>query len=210
MEYKKAILRPFLDWNKFLIGVLLSMFPILDIFVKGYGLECGKSAMNKKYKLPEWGLDNFVKGLINIIISIIYMLPVVVILLIFGGLTGIQAIIFQDFTNLMVGNMVVGIVLGVLLALIISYVLPMAMMSYVEKWKFKDAFNFKKIFRKSFNVKYLEVFLVFFGYIILISFVTLIFGLIPYVGSFISIGVVGFILTVTGNSLFGEVYKKVK
>ena len=66
MEYKKAILRPFLDWNKFLIGVLLSMFPILDIFVKGYGLECGKSAMNKKYKLPEWGLDNFVKGLIDL------------------------------------------------------------------------------------------------------------------------------------------------
>ncbi|MAG20077.1 hypothetical protein CL618_01450 [archaeon] len=210
MEYKKAILRPFQDWNKFLLGVLLSIFPILNIFVKGYGLECAKSTMNKKNKLPEWTLDNFVKGLMNMVISIIYMLPIAVVLLIFGGMTGMQAIIFQDFTDFMVGNMLVGIILGVLLALVILYILPMVMMSYVEKWKFKDAFDIKKIIRKSFNLKYLEVFLIFVGYIILISFVTLIFVMIPYVGNFISMGLVGFILTVTGNTLFGEVYKKVK
>jgi len=214
MEYKKAILRPFQDWNKFLIGFLLLVVPFLNlitgIFVRGYGLDCAKESMKGKNKLPKFEMNNFIKGLMSIIISIIYILPVAVVVLIFGGITGAQAIIYQDFTNLMIGNMIFGIVLAGLLFLLILYILPMALMSYVEKWNFKDAFNLKKVFRKSFNLNYLEVILVYVGYVILISFASLIFSIIPYVGSSIGIGISGYIFIVTGNSLFGEIYKKIK
>ena len=123
MEYKKAVKRPFTDLNKFLIGVLLLIVPFLNLigvlllivlflnlitglFVRGYSLECAKSSMKKSYKLPEWRLDNFVKGLIGLVIMVIYLLPIIVLGLIAAGglILGMLSINEpEELVNLLVG-----------------------------------------------------------------------------------------------------------
>ena len=217
MEYEKAVKRPFTDLNKFLIGVLLLIVPFLNLitglFVRGYSLECAKSSMKKKFGLPEWRLDNFVKGLIGVVIMIIYLLPVIILGLIFIG--GLILSIFsinepEELVNLLVGIDLTVLISVLLLFLFVLYIIPMAMMSYVEKWRFRDAFSCRKVFKKSFNLEYLKVvlFLLFYG--ILIGIGSFVVSLIPFVGIFVAMAISGFILGVTSNTLFGEVYRKVK
>jgi len=82
MNFSKALNKPFTDMKKLVIGILLSMFPIIRWFAKGYILECS-DVKNKKSsnKMPEWKniFDYFVKGFMATLISIIYMIPVILV-----------------------------------------------------------------------------------------------------------------------------------
>jgi hypothetical protein len=81
----KALKRPFSEVNKFLIGTLLGMIPIVNLIVIGYTLICTGFTKEKveRDSLPEWRNygDLFVKGLTSVIIGIILFLPTVLILL---------------------------------------------------------------------------------------------------------------------------------
>jgi len=105
VNYTEAIKRPFTDGKKFLIGVLLNILPIVNLLVVGYTLECAKSAMKKKYKLPEWENwgDYFVKGLLATIIGFIYMIPALMLLLI-GFITIAGSVIWQAFRDGSIDN----------------------------------------------------------------------------------------------------------
>ena len=52
VEYGKALKKPFEDWKKFLIGVLLNIIPIVNFIVSGYGILIAKSTMRKNHALP--------------------------------------------------------------------------------------------------------------------------------------------------------------
>lgn len=73
--------------TKILIGGLLSLVPILNVLtLYGYGLTTARNVMQKNPKpLPEW--DNFgdilMKGLYAFVISLVYAIPVIIVVFAF-------------------------------------------------------------------------------------------------------------------------------
>jgi hypothetical protein len=90
VDYDGALRKVFSDWKKFVIGVLLSMFPIIRWLAKGYMFENTGLGKHKKSKvLPEWKnwQDLFIKGFAGTVISFLYVMPAVLILIV-GGVVG--------------------------------------------------------------------------------------------------------------------------
>ena len=210
VDYIKAIKRPFSDITKLVIGILLHFIPIVNFINFGYGLECSKSAMEKKFKLPEykqfWRL--FVKGLVSILIGIIYFIPGLIFFLwgmVNVGIAILLGLSENDIEAIMTlvnaGSPL--LITGLFLFFVAGYILPIALMNYSIKYKFKDGFDFRKIFRKIFTGKYFLVWLV----TLIITWVLgMTIGLIPFVGYAIA----GFISIVIGYTLYGQVYKEIK
>src|SRR3989338_440193 len=156
-DYLRAIKRPFTDFNKLGIGVILLIIPIINIitsfFVRGYKLESARAVLNKKFTMPTWEKwgQLFLRGLLSWLIGIIYMIPGIILILISVGKV-LYNIIIQYGLNqgLSVGNsisdqliqnsllqnvsMIPVFILGVILALLAAYVTPIAIMRYVEKY----------------------------------------------------------------------------
>ena len=65
-----AVIRPFTDFKKLLIGILLNIIPVINFFALGYLLECGRTP---KKDLPEWKNfgDFFVEGFFAAVIALI-------------------------------------------------------------------------------------------------------------------------------------------
>ncbi|KHO45387.1 MAG: hypothetical protein QS98_C0011G0082 [archaeon GW2011_AR3] len=85
VDFAKAIKKPFTNWKAFIIGVLLSLIPIVKWFTKGYILESsGVGKVKASAKLQEWENwgEMFVKGLASTVITVIYMLPALIIAMI--------------------------------------------------------------------------------------------------------------------------------
>lgn len=85
VDLVKALKRPFSDINKFLIGTLLGIIPIVNFTVIGYTLVSTGFTEEKveRDSLPEWKNygDLFVKGLVSVVIGIILFLPAALIIL---------------------------------------------------------------------------------------------------------------------------------
>ncbi|MDD5254251.1 MAG: DUF4013 domain-containing protein [Candidatus Nanoarchaeia archaeon] len=211
VNYNESIKRPFTDLKNFLIGVVLSIIPIINIFVMGYELECAKSMLKKgkkDYKLPEWKDwgNLFVRGLLSIIISIIWAIPLFIALIVVIG-----NMLFPFMKSLMTGiidptivlpTLGIGILVISIIALLTAYIAPMAIVNYATDYKFGSGFEFNKIFKKAFTGKYLIVWIL----ALLLAFViTLILSIIPLIGSAIS----SFIAGVITYTLFGEVFSEI-
>ena len=73
--------------TKILLGGILGLVPILNFVVYGYQLEVVKNvAQGQELPLPEWGEDfggKFMKGLMVVIASFIYSLPLLVLWVIY-------------------------------------------------------------------------------------------------------------------------------
>ena len=206
VNYKEAFKRPFQDIKKLLIGTILYIIPIVNFLAIGYQLFCAKSAMKKDYKLPEWKNwgDLFVKGLLSLIISIIYAIPIIIISIFVIG-TAIFAYFGQgmDSITTLVATAGVGIIILLIIALLTAYITPMAIMAYVSNFNFGNAFNFGIVFKKAFTGKYLITWLLMLLYGII---GTAIFAFIPVVGGALA----GFIVGVTAFTAYGEVYAEIK
>jgi hypothetical protein len=88
MEFDKAIQKPISDWKTLLIGILLSIVPIVSWFAKGFALECSGLGKNKpSAKMPSWQGwgDLFIKGFIAWVITMIYMIPAILVVVIGAG-----------------------------------------------------------------------------------------------------------------------------
>ena len=230
LVYIKAIKRPFSDFKKFTIGVILLLVPLLNIItgfiVRGYQLECSKEAKNKKYKLPEWGniKKHFIVGILSFIISFVYFLPALIVLIASFGkviITLIQTANpdFESIASALTMAGVIGAVIATILFVLTAYIMPIALLEFVNKYKFKDAFRIKKVFKKAFKGKYLGAVLLVVIYYIILSVITstllMAVGLIPYalasqVASVIFSAIVSFAFGVTAFTLIGEVYPKLK
>jgi hypothetical protein len=82
VQYDVAFRKPFTDWKKLVIGILLSILPVVRWFAKGFIFESsGVGKTKKSDEMPEWKDfgDLFVKGLLGTVISFIYMIPAVVV-----------------------------------------------------------------------------------------------------------------------------------
>lgn len=229
MNYLSAIKRPFTNLNKFLIGFIFLVVPILNIvtgfFVKGYQLECGRTALKKSSKLPDWNnfLKLFVDGLLATVIGIIYLLPFIIFLLLTLGdliisLIKTKTTITEELVLNSVNSFTIpGLIITLVLFLLGIYLIPIAIMNFISKCKFKDAFNLILVFKKAFRGKYFLVVLFIIAYSLLIIILS---GLITYLFSLfagemvllvtnnILSAITNFIIGITGITLVGEIYQK--
>lgn len=86
VNYSHALKKPFLNIGNLVIGILLSILPIVRWFAKGYilensGLSKNRVPINKYPKWENWS-DIFVKGLLSSVITVVYFIPSILILLI--------------------------------------------------------------------------------------------------------------------------------
>ena len=88
-----------------------------------------------------------------------------------------------------------------LLFLLTIYLTPSAIMNFINKNKFSEAFNFKTVFGKAFTGKYLEISIVMFIYAFLVYFLL---NFIPFIGGIIA----SFLVQVTLYSAYGAIYNK--
>lgn len=230
INYIQAIKRPFTDFNKFVIGVILVLIPVLNIitsfFVRGYQLECSKDLKKNKYRLPEWTNFKklFVVGILSFLISVIYLLPALIILVI--SVWGIALDLIKAtepsietlLTSLTSAEMT-GLFVSIILLIITSYFIPVALLEFINKSKFKDAFKINTIIKKAFKSKYFIIILLILIYFIALqaiySLLMMLVILIPYsiaiqIISVILSSIISFIIGVTAFTLLGEVYSELK
>ncbi len=143
---------------KILLGGIIGIVPILNFVVYGYMLDATKNvAEGRALPLPEWGEDfggKFVKGLLAVIIGVVYAIPIWVIMclswlvtLILGG----GASLFEsDAAAAGAGGLagVLAICLYCLMALYGIFLiiwLPAALTRFAVQGGFGSAFQFGEI-----------------------------------------------------------------
>jgi hypothetical protein len=82
VNYEEAIKKPFTDLGKLILGIILSIIPIVNWIAQGYIIENSGLGKNKpSKKMPEWKNlgDYFKKGLLSYVILFIYMIPAIIV-----------------------------------------------------------------------------------------------------------------------------------
>jgi len=209
-DYEGAIKKPFSDIKSLVIGCLLNIIPIINFFSIGYSVEVSRLSMKGKNKMPEWTNWGalFVDGLLVFLISLIWMIPVIILLLATIGFSVITAIMkggLEQGLLPILATAGTGLLITLIVAILIGYFSPLAVMGFVKSKNFGDAFDFSTIFKKAFTSKYFGVWIV----IGIISFVLgFIGGIIPFV-SLVLGPALGFISWIIAFTLLGEIYNKI-
>jgi hypothetical protein len=211
VNFEAGFKRPFNDVGKLILGIVLSIIPIVNFIAIGYGFRCIKTVLGKKkkYALPEWKEwgDLFFKGLAVGVIGVIYALPGILVIMYLMFKFFLSAGVFENMTALqdpltllltfVETNLTLVVLTGVLL-LIASFISPLAIVNYAKKGSFGAAFSFGEIFSKI-SGTYVGVWVIAGIYnLILIK----VLGYIPLVG----MGIASFIVMVTTYTWFGEAY----
>ena len=223
INYEEAIKKPFTDMIKLIIGIVLSIVPVIHWLAKGFILECsglGKTKPSKK--MPEWRDWGylFMRGLVSDIILLIYAIPAILVFLVGAG-TAIGSLAETGFmseksagtvSQLISQNWYMALptlleiapimIFGFILLLIAFYLTPIAVLNYIKTKKFGEAFSLTKITKKAFSADYFVVWLI---VLILTAIVTIILSIIPAIGPQIAF----FITGVIAYSLYGQILRKV-
>jgi len=218
VDYAGAFEKPFTDIEKLLLGILFDIIPIINLLSFGYEIKCsgvGKEKPSKK--MPEWNNFGrlFLNGLLALIIILIYLIPAAILLALCIGPTIVDTIntfpptMLQDGTIahrfISLGQYIhpepfeVPCLCALLLVALALYLLPAAILRYIENERFKDIFDFRKIFRVAFKGNYLLTIIV---TLVLWLILTSLLRFIPFLGCAIA----SFISGVIGLSLFGQAY----
>lgn len=235
VDYKRAILRPFSDWKKLSIGFLLNIVPIVNLIMYGYALECARTAMKKRYKLPEWKKlgDLFIQGLKAAVIGFVYALPLIIIAVVVLSIfvsTMIRSLAISEAVSenwfvyslgVLGGSpilpvLILLVLISIVYALAMSYFVPMAIMNFVNKKKFSAGFDFRTILKKALTGKYFVAWLVVAGIAIGWSIVRSLFSplnAVPLLGLILNLVVsvyVSTIIQITSMTIYGEIYREIK
>lgn len=144
------------DWiSKLLVGLLVSIVPILNFAFLGYTVRLLRNVREGiLYPLPDWSDigDYFVKGLILVVVIIIYMIPIIILSLILGGAGAVTDMTASGDLADIAGGLIAGA--GVLLTCLVTiYVLVFtfyfyAMVIHFSRFgTFGSCFEFGKIFK---------------------------------------------------------------
>jgi len=229
VNYEEAIKKPFTDIAKLVIGIVLSIIPIISWIAKGFTIECSGLGRNKaSKKMPEWKNWGylFIKGFASDIIFLIYAIPAILVFLIGAGYAlgslasafmgtvppellgettpGVMRDLIQQNWTLALPTLITLapiLLLGVILLCIAFYLTPIAVLNYVKTKKFSGAFDFSAVLKKAITGKYFVTWLV---VIIVTGIVIAILSFIPILGPAIAI----FIMGVFSYSLYGQVYRE--
>lgn len=203
--YLKAVIRPFSSIRRLLWGAFLLMWPVVNILFFGYLYECARSAYSGSTGLPKW--ENygrlFLNGLKMFLISLIYTIPVYLLL-------AVASTFYLAIDDLL------GIPIYAV-CIIIIYLLPLALLKFMILGRFGSAF--KGLLKRAFTWLYLKTILklvlLFIPYFLFNLTVALIlFSLlssIDWILYFASLFVVSFVsaaFQITGFTILAKSYRK--
>ena len=205
MSFVNAIKKPYTNLKDLGIGLVVTLVPILNFATMGYALRCGT---DKGDKLPDWSEfgDLWVKGLLGIIISLIWSIPYLAVMFltvgtaVLGGMANPAA---------MLGALGGGMIITMLLGLLTFYFVPIAVLNYANNG-FGAAFAFGDIFKKAFTSKWFVSWILALVAAILVQIVATVLNmvlLITIIGPFIVMLLAIFSILVTSFTLYGEGYK---
>lgn len=143
-------------WKKWARWILLIVSSIIFPLILGYVMEIYRG--NKPApELQHWG-KLFIDGLKWIVAWIIYMLPVLAVILIFGGWAFITAmeqsaayggletlLLNPDLLMPIIGGFMIGLVIAIVLAIVISIIAIIGIIRMARQDRFGEAFNFGEI-----------------------------------------------------------------
>lgn len=183
-------------WGKWTRWVLLIVSSIIFPLILGYVMEIYRGTRPAP-ELEHWG-KLFIDGLKMIAAWIIYMLPVIAVLLAFGGWAFFSAMqqaamsgdpdYFASNPELimpLIGTFLVGLFIALVLAIIISIIANIGIIRMARKERFGEAFNFSGIFGTIGKIGWgsyiLALIVLFFVMVVFVFILALIMG-IPYIG----------------------------
>lgn len=211
IDYETAFKRPFTDMKKYLIGILVSILPIVNFFSLGYIIEAANMSIHRKHELPEWKqpAQLFLDGFSSVIITIAYFLPAFIIFAISVSFSGLRVQFFNAMRNndvaqlqsifSQLGPLLFAFVLLMLLAI---YLYPVAVLRYAESRKFLHAFDMTKVIGYAFSSIYPGPWLI----ATLISFIMYyILSFLPYIGNAIATFTSGIITYTILAQAYGQI-----
>ncbi len=138
------------DWiKKILIGGLLSIVPIVNFIPIGYFLDALNNIIDgQELPLPEWNLgEQFMKGLILFVASLIYSIPIILVLIVMVVVLAIGGSLEGDTGEGLVAVCIpASYCLMFLFGLLIAVIMPAAVIKYVDTGQFGAFFRFGEIF----------------------------------------------------------------
>lgn len=168
IDFVKAIKRPFSNATKMGVGFAMSLpIPLVEYFTNvvanGYVYNCGKTAYEGKYELPEWEKFGryWVQAFVGGIIAILYSIPSLVLLFIFGMnfITDYIQDSSEVYLSLLSNPLSIvsqygnEILIPIAASIIISYFIPIAILKYIINNDFGAAFN-SDVFKKALTSEY--------------------------------------------------------
>lgn len=183
-------------WGKWTRWILLILSTIIFPLILGYVMEIYRGTKPAP-ELEHWG-KLFIDGLKLIVAWIIYMLPVLAILLVFGGwaiFTAIQQAAISgdpdffaanpDLLLPLIGTFLIGLLIAVILAIIISIIAYIGVIRMARKDRFGEAFNLSAIFETIGRIgwgTYILALIVLLIVMVVFSGILAIIMAIPYIG----------------------------
>ncbi|MBT3303814.1 DUF4013 domain-containing protein [Candidatus Woesearchaeota archaeon] len=161
MHYSEALKRPFTDFRKLILGILLTIVPIVNFFALGYVLECARTANRQRFKLPEWDQwgEKFVNGFFMVVIGFVYFIPAAVYAVLAFGTVIINVLEGKGIEQLIASSAGL-VIIGVIILLITAYVFPSAILSFGFSKKLGKAFNINLVFKRAFTARYFKAWIV--------------------------------------------------
>jgi len=193
MHFKLALWRVFADRKTLLLGILISLVPILNFALYGLANECARSPNNRR--MPAWhGFGSlWVSGLKTVLITAVYLVPAVAVF--------VLSYVILDFELYFVWA---SIVLGA----IAYYLLPMGWISFANR-HWRDAFKLGRILGLCLSWKYLGAWLVVLIATIIVMFVLQLAAIplaITIIGPFIVAGFISFWTVIFSFTYYGQAY----
>ena len=203
VHYTESFKRPFTNFKRIVLGIILSAVPILNFVAIGYALECAKTAVKGEFELPSFKqfADFFMHGFFISIITLIYSLPLLILLGIFTSTT-LGPFFSPLRADVLMNLLGLGITTQFLITvvfLLTTYLIPNAILSYTFNERFSSAFIYSRMKDRSLDKNYMKNWLLTAAtYILLIA----VFLKVPVVG----VSIATFLASIVGFSILGEVY----
>ena len=183
-------------WGKWMKWILLVISSIIFPLILGYVMEIYRGPKPAP-ELKNWG-RLFIDGLKYLVAWIIYMIPVIVVIMVFGGfaffsvaeqaaMSGDPDFFINNIDELMplVGTFFLGLFIAVILGIIISLFAYIGVIRMARTDRFGEAFNFSGILETIRGIgwgNYILALIVLFVVMVVLAIILAIIGSIPFIG----------------------------
>jgi hypothetical protein len=207
--------------NKLLIGMLVSIVPIVNFALFGWVIDIMKNVSQRQAEpLPDWDNfgDKFVKGAILFVASLIYSLPMLLITCPAFFLPFTRGDFSREGQQALAGMFIGTTALLAcaisIYALLLSFLLPAIFLNFARKGTFASCFEFGEIWRimsknlGDYIVAWLIIIVVSIGASFVIGIVGTVLAFIPCCGwilAWILFGVTGVYIAAVFGHLFGQI-----
>jgi hypothetical protein len=186
------------------LAVAIILAIILGSFLNGYQIRILRGTTPLP-KVSEFG-SMFFDGIRYTIIQIIYMIPVIIVIGLTAGAAILTAISSaanpganpEAFLPL-IGGIILGIIVALILAFIIGLFAIMGVVRFARTGKMGEAFNFPEILATIRKIGWGAYILALIILFVLVFIVELVVGIIPIIGSFISLIIAPWVVVFTAR-----------